>query len=212
MAKAKQGSMWKNRIVGQGQVDPVKLKANPANWREHEDGQREAMRAVFNRVGWVQQVIVNKTTGNLIDGHMRVEEAVKAGEPFVPVIYVELTQDEENFILATYDPLSTLAGRSDANLRALLDNINRDSSTEALLANLGIAPENLEPSGADGDEENESKGTGLGSAPVVQYNIVFDDELQQSKWYEFLKQLKVRYPDAETIGERISLFLDAEVL
>jgi hypothetical protein len=38
------------------------------------------MRDVLDRVGWVQSVIVNRKTGRLVDGHLRVQLAVDAGE------------------------------------------------------------------------------------------------------------------------------------
>lgn len=45
-------------------------------------------------------------------------------------------------------------------------------------------------------------GRGLGT-PIISYEIVFDDLAQQSVWFEFLKRLRVQYPDAETNAERI---------
>jgi hypothetical protein len=43
---------------------------------------------------------------------------------------------------------------------------------------------------------------------IIQYNIVFDDEQQQDKWFEFVRILKEKFPDAETIGERIAYFVN----
>ena len=42
---------------------------------------------------------------------------------------------------------------------------------------------------------------------TIQYNIIFDHEEQQSDWYAFVKYLKEQYPDAETVAERLQLFL-----
>ncbi len=47
---------------------------------------------------------------------------------------------------------------------------------------------------------------GLGT-PVISYNLVFDNEVQQTDWYAFLRSLKGRYPDLETIGERLHAYL-----
>ncbi len=99
-------------------IDPSILCPNPKNWRRHPKYQQEAMTNVFNEIGWIQDIIVNKTTGNIIDGHMRAELAVKNKEKLVPVKYVELSEEEERQALITYDPLSALA---DFDLKMLED-------------------------------------------------------------------------------------------
>lgn|SRR3982751_144913 len=48
---------------------------------------------------------------------------------------------------------------------------------------------------------------GLGS-PVVQYNLIFDDEAQQQRWYAFSKWLRATYPEPETLAGRLDLFLE----
>src|SRR5690348_10145058 len=80
---------WRNRIVGHGEEDPEQLLANPNNWRIHPKSQQDALKGVLSEVGWVQDVIVNKRTGFVVDGHARVALAISAGER-VPVVYVDL--------------------------------------------------------------------------------------------------------------------------
>jgi len=99
-------SKWKNRIVGRELVSPEKLVPNPENWRKHPVWQRRSIGWLLSKVGWVQDVVVNVTTGHLLDGHMRVEEALKRGEETVPVLYVKLTPEEERLVLATFDPIA----------------------------------------------------------------------------------------------------------
>ena len=60
---------------------------------------------VLTEVGWVQDVIVHKASGFVVDGHAPVALAIKAGEK-VPVVYVELDEREEAVILATLDPVT----------------------------------------------------------------------------------------------------------
>lgn len=99
----------KNRIVGQGQESPEQLLANPKNWRIHPNHQRTALLKVLDIVGWVSPVIVNQTTGHLIDGHLRVTVAMERDEQTIPVLYIALSEQEENVILATLDPIRSLA-------------------------------------------------------------------------------------------------------
>ncbi len=73
-------ALWANRIVAEAEVDPAELRGHPQNWRRHTDQQRAAMRGVLDEVGWVQRIIVNETTGHVIDGHLRLDEAFRRGE------------------------------------------------------------------------------------------------------------------------------------
>src|SRR5438477_8621373 len=100
---------WNNRIVGTGSVHPDDITLNPQNWRIHPQVQALALSGVLDEIGWVQQVIVNRRTGHLLDGHLRVELARRRGERAVPVVYVDLSEHEEALVLATFDPISTLA-------------------------------------------------------------------------------------------------------
>lgn len=116
---------WKNRIVSYAQVDPRKLKANPLNWRVHPTPQRKAMVDAFEQIGELVPAIVNKRTGNIIDGHMRVELALEHHEPTVPVIYVDMTLDEEKLALTTINPLAELAATDPEKLAELLGAVPR---------------------------------------------------------------------------------------
>lgn len=104
-----QPSPWRNRIVGFGEARPDQLQPNPRNPRFHTRRQEEALVDVLSGVGIVQDVIVNTTTGYLVDGHLRVQAALSAGVPLLPVTYVELDEDEELLVLTTFDPLAQLA-------------------------------------------------------------------------------------------------------
>ena len=66
------------------------------------------------------EVLVNQTTGNVVDGHLRIELALARGEPTVPVTFLELTDEEERLVLASLDPLSALATAEREQLASLL--------------------------------------------------------------------------------------------
>lgn len=124
---------FRNRIVGSGTANPKELKANPLNWRKHPQLQQKAMKDVLDNVGWIQDVIINKTTGRLIDGHLRVETALKNGETEIPVKYVELTEDEEKTALATFDPISAMAEQDSAILKQLVEGLETDIDLSAIV-------------------------------------------------------------------------------
>jgi hypothetical protein len=128
---------WRNRIIETGEADPATLVANPKNYRRHPQAQREALGGVLAEVGWVAPVTVNRRTGHLVDGHARVEIALYRREPFIPVQYVDLSEDEENLVLATLDPLSAMAEHDTVALEALLAEASTDDpALQALLDDL----------------------------------------------------------------------------
>jgi len=128
---------WKNRIVGEDMVDPGQLLANPLNWRVHPKFQQEALAGILNQVGWVQRVIVNSNTGHVVDGHARVSLALKQHATEVPVVYVDLTEAEEQLVLATLDPIGAMAVGDKNILDALLANVETtDKALQSVLEKL----------------------------------------------------------------------------
>lgn len=133
-------SNWRSRIVGSDDVAPDELLANPRNWRIHPKAQQDALAGALDQVGWVQRVIVNRQTGHLVDGHLRVELALSRREPSVPVEYVDLTPEEEGLVLASLDPIAAMAATDEEKLRQLLAEVEFDSKAlESALQQL--APE-----------------------------------------------------------------------
>jgi DNA modification methylase len=114
---------WQNRIVAHEEVAPEELTPHPDNWRVHGAIQTAALTSVLGEVGLVQSVIVNKTTGHLLDGHLRVELARAEGQPTVPVVFVELSEEEERLVLASLDPIGAMASADRTKLGELLAGI-----------------------------------------------------------------------------------------
>ncbi len=116
-----------NRIVGHKDVPLDQILYNPDNWRIHPKEQSEALDGVLSEVGWVQDVIINRTTGHLIDGHLRCQIAEQRGEETVPAVIVELTPEEEKLVLATLDPIAGLAEADSEKLGELLKSVQTDN-------------------------------------------------------------------------------------
>lgn len=127
---------WNNRIVEYGESAPDDLLANPHNWRVHPDAQAKALTGALDSVGWVAPVIVNQRTGFVVDGHLRVAMAISADEPSVPVAYVDLSDEEEALVLATFDPITEMAVADESMLAALTAMIEADSAALRSLDNL----------------------------------------------------------------------------
>ena len=145
---------WRNRIVEYGQEDPEDLLANPRNWRIHPKMQQDALSGVLDEIGWIDDVIVNKRTGFVVDGHLRVSLAISKGNGKVPVKYVDLSEEEEMVILATIDPIAAMAATDKDKLEEIMRDIQAsDERTMSMLSNLameeGIVPPDFQPVGID---------------------------------------------------------------
>ncbi len=130
-------SPWRNRIVGYSEEEPDQLLANPSNWRIHPAAQQNALSGVLKEVGLVQNVVANRTTGHLVDGHLRVMLAMRENQPVVPVTWVELSEEEEHLILAALDPLAAMATADAGALDALLSSVQSgEAAVQEMLAEL----------------------------------------------------------------------------
>jgi DNA modification methylase len=121
-------SRFKNRIIGYGEEQVDQIMFNPKNWRIHTKSQQDALTGVLEEIGWVQNVIVNKRTGHLVDGHLRVQLADRAGEKTIPVTYVDLSESEEMTVLATIDPIAAMAATDKEKLDDVLRQVHADDA------------------------------------------------------------------------------------
>lgn len=161
-------SNWRNRIVGEGSMPASQFQANPYNWREHPQEQRAALHGALNEVGWVQRVIVNRRTGNLVDGHERVWQALQNGDAEVPYVEVDLSEEEEAYVLATLDPIGAMAQMAKEKVAELLESVKtEEEGVQGLLNEIsrraGVVPDVMEDNPPDPAEELASKwGTARG--------------------------------------------------
>lgn len=153
----------RSRIVGEGEEAPDQLMANPLNWRTHPKAQVDALEGLLRQVGWVQRVIVNRRTGHVVDGHARVMLAMRRGEQSMPVLYVDLSEDEERLVLAALDPIGGLATTDAEKLAELLADVSaEDAGLQALL-----------------DDLAQQIGAGVGEADLPELNAGDREPFQQ---------------------------------
>lgn len=130
---------WKNKIVAHGEESPKDLMASPWNWRTHPRHQQEALKGAIADVGFIRSVTVNRTTGHVVDGHLRVELAIQEGQTSIPVEYVELTEEEEKEALLSLDPIAAMAGAETERVQELLKEVSsRQEGMQALLEKLKL--------------------------------------------------------------------------
>jgi hypothetical protein len=161
------------------------------NTRKHSDAQIEQIRASLREFGWTMPLLVREDD-TLIAGHGRLKAGLAEGFTEVPVIVAKGWSDAQCRAYAIAD--NRLSETSEWDKELL--NLANTAFTDAALAKLKITL----PDGATAPPGNRS--TDL--TPVIQFNIVFDDERQQELWFAFVRQLKARYPNEETLGARLA--------
>lgn len=158
---------WQNRIVGYAEESPDQLLANPQNWRVHSKNQQIALSGVLDDIGFIAPVIVNQLTGHLVDGHLRVSLALRHEIPTIPVVYVNISEQEEKEALSTFDPITNMASSDMKMLEGLIKDLDKvNDATKLLLgsvvheANKKAVKDILDPMmGYEGTEAAPDMGT-----------------------------------------------------
>jgi hypothetical protein len=139
----------RDRVKELRRVRASELVPNPRNWRTHPSAQQDALRGVLAEVGYANALLAREMDDGrlqLIDGHLRAETTPDA---LVPVLVLDVDEQEALKILVTHDPLAALAGADFEKLNEALGDC--EISNPAVMAML-----------ADLDEEvrqaNESAG------------------------------------------------------
>lgn len=153
-------------------LDPRTLKPNPKNFRRHPEAQKKVLAAMLTEVGWAGALLVNETTGNLIDGHARRQEAIERNEAEVPTLIGSWSEADEKKILATLDPIAAMAEQADDIYRDLMAGIETESEdlrawcdrTIEAITSLGecpfgdeMKPETLPPPEIEGDDSRTGR-------------------------------------------------------
>ena len=125
---------------------PAELADNPKNWRTHPQGQQDALSGVMKEVGWAGACLYNERTGRLIDGHLRRKVAHANGAEKIPVLVGSWSEADEAKILATLDPLASMAEADPVKLDALIREVETGNEAVANLLSsmaetVGIIPE-----------------------------------------------------------------------
>lgn len=175
---------WKNRIVEYGEQPANQYLAHELNARRHPGKQREALIGSLNEVGWVAPVIVSARTGKLLDGHARIEETLTKDENApVPFVKVDVSENEERTILASFDPITGLATYDREALDALLREVSTgEAALQQMLAELA-AQNDMIPRDVDLDDFFNEGGESLNNKHVNQLVLTFasEDEVSQIK-------------------------------
>lgn len=194
--------MTKLKITYKNTVDLIPYARNA---RTHSEAQVGQIAASIKEFGFTQPVLLDGQNG-IIAGHGRVLAALKLELEQVPTIELQHLSNTQKQAYIIADNKLALNSTWDDQLLALeVEDLKAVDFDLSLIGFHSFELPDLEgdkPETEDAPEDDELNFT-------IQYNIIFDHEEQQNDWYTFVKYLKEQYPDAETVAERIQLFLRA---
>lgn len=118
MSRSKE-TLIRDRVVELRRVKASTLLAHPDNWRKHPEAQKQVMTDILKRIGYAGALIGRVTPQGiqLLDGHLRADTTPNMT---VPVLIVDLNDEEAKVVLATMDPIAAMAEKDNAMLTALL--------------------------------------------------------------------------------------------
>lgn len=116
----------KDRIKRFDRIYAKDLIPNPKNWRTHPPEQLDALRGILAEVGFADCILCRETSDGLqiIDGHARAETVP---DMLVPILVLDVTEQEADKLLATLDPLAAMAETNKEALSDLLDSLTTNS-------------------------------------------------------------------------------------
>lgn len=186
---------FRDRIKEFSRIPARKLVANPKNWRIHTDAQRQALRAVMNEIGFAGAVLARPLGDGrymLIDGHLRAEENP---DEEIPTLVLDVTEEEADKLLATFDPLSAMAQANGEALESLLSEVETtDGALAKMLSDLSAAANCVEfrEHAGPGDDKDRDGQYPITPVSGEQYKYAMIVCSNESDWSALQTTLNIR--------------------
>jgi len=171
----------RDRIKELRRVPASQLRPNPKNWRTHPQEQADALRGVLAEVGIADACIAREMPDGslmLLDGHLRTETL---GGELVPVLILDVNEEEADKILATLDPLAAMAETNKEKLENLLQEINIENQAVLDLLD-SLTPLDLPEDSETSDDDKQAK-----MEKRFEVIVSCNDEQQQKSVFEMLE-------------------------
>ena len=117
------------------QVGIDDLRPDPANPRRIGDEELESLTRAIREFGFVDPIIARKEDKTVIGGHQRLVAARRLGLKTVPVVYVDLSQEQARLLNLS---LNKISGSWDQELLArLLADLDQSPDVDLTLTRFG---------------------------------------------------------------------------
>jgi hypothetical protein len=190
----------RDRIKELRRVRAGDLIPNPRNPRFHDMHQKEVVQNLLENIGYAGALIAFEHE----DGLMLVDGALRQSldpEQVVPVLITDLSQDEADTLLATFDASTNLATFDDDLMSPLLDGIDTDSAEmRRFLTDLNPLPSADMPESTnaadahegDLDEEYDHTVDGMDLNPHEHYDYLVVMATNSHEWNVMLAKLGLK--------------------
>jgi ParB-like chromosome segregation protein Spo0J len=173
----------RDRIRELRRVPARLLRPNPKNWRKHPQFQQDVLRGVLAEIGYADALLARELpdgTLELVDGHLRAETTPEAD---VPVLLLDLSDEEADKLLALLDPLAGLATSDAGLLGDLLSSVQTgNANVRAFLDQVAVEAHALEASEKPPPDRPEEE-----IPDIWQLVVECQDEADQRELFERLR-------------------------
>lgn len=104
-------------------LDPKTLTPDEGNPRRIDKANRDRLRALLDRFGFVENLVLNRRSGELVSGHQRRALALELGVDLVPVMVVDLDPAEARALAIALNNPSAQGAWEPGLLAARLDEL-----------------------------------------------------------------------------------------
>lgn len=177
------------------QIPVSELKEYENNPRRN-DGAVSAVAESIRNFGFKVPIIIDRN-GVIVAGHTRLKAARVLGLETVPCIVADdLTPEQIKAFRLVDNKTAELADWDFSALELELSELS-EMNLDFDMSDFGFESDNFEDLGGGslGDEKPKDYS--------IVYEIAFNSEEEQDEWYDFLGALKRKYPEVDTIAERI---------
>ena len=151
------------------------LKQNPRNWRRHPERQKSVVRAALREIGTVDPLkVVPDPEGSgkylIMDGNLRANLfAELSDDTLVPVLILDLDEEEMDKALLTYDSSTMLYEADPDMLPALLKSVALGPEYQSLISELNNEVSLMSQLSNPDDDDGDSPTPGDPGGPVDVY-------------------------------------------
>jgi hypothetical protein len=172
------------------------------NLKVHTPDQIEHLVASIRQFGFNDPVAVWGESNLLVEGHGRLEAAKVLGMKNLPVIRLDHLSPTERKAYAIAHNQHTLSSPMDDDI--LGEELERLAPTSDEVYATGLTDEDMLFLGANSPMPLNSDGY---VPPTLKTTFRFKDQRQTMLWAAFLKAIKTRYPEAQTLAEALDYFV-----
>ena len=185
-------------------VSVDKLQEYPGNARKGDiDKIVESLKAN----GQYKPIVVQKSTNYVLVGNHTLKAIKKLGWDFVDIIELDVDEVAAKRIILADNRTSDVSSYDFTLLNTMLTSLPDLEGTGYNQINLSELNSTVNAYSIELDA-NDMGSKGLGT-PIIHYDIIFDTTEQQETFYKLVKFLKGKYPDMESVAQRLTTWIES---